>query len=397
MCLSSAKKMATLQFKGKSPYEGVLSRKHDASDFKYERYTNFFTKDIGSSSPVCLALFGLGRAGSIHLSNIIASPRLNLRYIVEANKDLWEPAKARWNLKDTMFIHPDQVDTVYQDKALQACLIATPTFTHEGYILGSLGAGLAVFSEKPIAEDPRSTVRCYQKADQVGKPLFCAFNRRFDPAFASIRSKVRSGKVGHVQMIKTTSRDSPLPSLDYLKISGGIYHDCAVHDIDMITWVLGEYPTQVFSVATAEIPEIDGINDFDNVAITMKFPSGSIGMIDLCRFANYGYDQRLEVFGHEGMLHAQNDTPNKAEYCTADGSSQAPMYYSFPSRHADGYIRELEHFLDVVQNNEEMSVTDRMTAAVSKIADACEESARSGKPVQLNWTVQEIPKGYVQV
>ena len=32
------------------------------------------------------------------------------------------------------------------------------------------------------------------------------------------RSKVRSGKVGHVQMIKTTSRDSPLPSLDYLKI-----------------------------------------------------------------------------------------------------------------------------------------------------------------------------------
>ena len=49
----------------------------------------------------------------------------------------------------------------------QACLIATPTFTHEWYILGSLGAGLSVFSEKPIAEDPRSTVRCYQKAEQV--------------------------------------------------------------------------------------------------------------------------------------------------------------------------------------------------------------------------------------
>ena len=25
-------------------FKGVLSRKHDASDFKYERYTNFFTK-----------------------------------------------------------------------------------------------------------------------------------------------------------------------------------------------------------------------------------------------------------------------------------------------------------------------------------------------------------------
>ena len=44
---------------------------------------------------------------------------------------------------------------------------------------------------------------------------------------------------------QTTSRDSPLPSLDYLKISGGIFHDCAVHDIDLITWILGEYPTEV--------------------------------------------------------------------------------------------------------------------------------------------------------
>ena len=82
---------------------------------------------------------------------------------------------------------------------------------------------------------------------QVGRPLFCAFNRRFDPSFAAVRAKVRAGSVGHVQMIKTTSRDSPLPSMDYLKISGGIFHDCAVHDIDMVTWILGEYPSKVSS------------------------------------------------------------------------------------------------------------------------------------------------------
>ena len=119
---------------------------------------------------------------------------------------------------------------------------------------------------------------------------------RFDPSFFSVWERVRAGHLGHVQMIKvesqlirqwnrqsiqwvqyikhadyqrthwqtnekmrqlmappniincypqTTSRDSPLPSLDYLKISGGIFHDCAVHDIDLITWILGEYPTEV--------------------------------------------------------------------------------------------------------------------------------------------------------
>ena len=69
--------------------------------------------------------------------------------------------------------------------------------------------------------------------------------RRFDPSFSSVQAKVREGEIGHVQMIKTTSRDSPLPSINYLKISGGIFHDCAVHDIDMVTWILGEYPSKV--------------------------------------------------------------------------------------------------------------------------------------------------------
>lgn len=127
--------------------------------------------------------------------------------------------------------------------------------------MASLEAGKAVFSEKPIAEAPSGTARCYAKAEEVGKPLFCAFNRsqlqlslnkcslmnirRFDPSFKSVKAKVRAGELGHVHMIKTTSRDSPLPSINYLKISGGIFHDCAVHDIDMVTWILGEYPSKV--------------------------------------------------------------------------------------------------------------------------------------------------------
>ena len=181
----------------------------------------------------------------------------------------------RWSLESTKFVHPDQAAEVYADPAVDACLISTPTFTHEEFIVSSLEAGKAVFSEKPIAEAPSGTARCYRKADevswdwpvasmlishwpvslmlisdwsvspQVGRPLFCAFNRRFDPSFAAVRAKVRAGSVGHVQMIKTTSRDSPLPSMDYLKISGGIFHDCAVHDIDMVTWILGEYPSKV--------------------------------------------------------------------------------------------------------------------------------------------------------
>lgn len=78
-------------------------------------------------------------------------------------------------------------------------------------------------------------------------------------------------------------------------VSGGIYHDCAVHDIDMIINVIGEYPTSVSAVGKANIQEIAAIDDHDTVAILLSFDSGTIGIIDLSRYSNYGYDQRLEV------------------------------------------------------------------------------------------------------
>ena len=72
------------------------------------------------------------------------------------------------------------------------------------------------------------------------------------------------------------------------------------------------------------------------------------------------------------------------------------MYYSFPSRHNMGYKFELDHFIDVVQSGStESSVCDRMVKAITKIATACEDSANSGLPVKLNWSKDEVPKGYV--
>jgi len=389
--------MATKKYAGESPYVNNASRHHHESDYKYQEYTENVACNAASlGASVKLAIFGLGRAGCIHLANIIANPRVKVTYIVEADANKWEPVKERWGLENTTFVHPDNADVVYNDKDVDACLISTPTFTHEGFIVASLDAGKAVFSEKPIAEDPSGTARCYQKADDVGKPLFCAFNRRFDPSYASIRKKVREGDLGHIQVIKTTSRDSPLPSLDYLKISGGIFHDCAVHDIDLVTWIIGEYPAKVYSSATSLIPEIAAINDHDNVSITMTFPSGSLACIDLSRFACYGYDQRLEVFGAKGMLQAKNEFPESTVLYNESKTQEVPIFYSFPSRYSDGYKNELNHFLDVVQSGGQvgMSVTDKMTSAVSKIADACEESARSGVAIDLSWTEEELPHGY---
>lgn len=184
-------------------------------------------------------------------------------------------------------------------------------------------------------------------------------------------------------MIKTTSRDSPCPSVEYLMISGGIFHDCAVHDIDLICWILDEAPSTVYAQAHAFVPDIAKLSDVDTVAIVLKFPSGAIAQVDLSRFAAYGYDQRLEVFGNKGMLVNENLRPAAVQFSSAQGTLHPPLYDSFPTRYAEAYERELDHFVDVVLGKAELRVSKDDTIRALKVAEACETSLKTGTAVAL--------------
>ena len=80
--------------------------------------------------------------------------------------------------------------------------------------------------------------------------------------FNSGKNKSNSGEIGQVQQIQLLSRDSPLPPIAYLKTSGGLFHDCSIHDIDIMTWIIGEFPTEVWVNANAMFPEVRTTNKF---------------------------------------------------------------------------------------------------------------------------------------
>ncbi|XP_033216590.1 inositol 2-dehydrogenase-like [Belonocnema kinseyi] len=388
--------MATLKFKETSPY---VQRQPEApaEDYLYKKYLQNMAAQTTSIAPddqvFNVAIFGLGRAGTIHLEHVVSNPRTKVVYIVDDVESKWEAIKQYWRLKDVTFLTSKQSDLVFKDSRVDIIVVASPTRTHEYIITKCLEAKKAVFCEKPIAEDDRSIMKCYDIAKKVGKPLFCAFNRRFDPSFIEVRNRIQRGEVGHVHVIKTTSRDSPLPTIEYLSTSGGIFHDCMVHDIDLMTWVLGEYPQKVSVGATAHIPEIKALNDFDTVVATLYFASGTLGQIDLSRNSNYGYDMRLEVFGPKGMVDASNEQPihSVTRQNGLEGPQKTPIWYSFPSRFKLAYVTEFELFLDVVMGKKELPIKANDFIAINKIATACEESARTGKIITLNWKKEELP------
>jgi len=242
-----------------------------------------------------LALCGFGRAGQIHFKGIRRNHRCRLKYIVEEDMEKAKSILATYNMSHVTVVSGKDLHVVLADAEVQGILIATPTFTHESFCIQSLRAGKAVFCEKPIAETAEKVAHCYGEAEKAGKPLYCAFNRRFDPSIARIQTKVADGDLGKVHIIKTTSRDFGVPPIDYLKISGGMFHDTSIHDLDVTCWILNEDPVSIHAMAHAHSQAVSEIPDVDTIVIMMKFPSGAISLIDLSRHSSYGYDQCIEV------------------------------------------------------------------------------------------------------
>jgi len=323
---------------------------------------------------------GGGRIGTIHVQNIQKNQRMELSAFVEIDEARAKQVQQETgceiysSLSDLLTTKPDSIDAV---------VICSPTKTHFELVHLCIDHGKPVLCEKPISMDPNEIKTLYLHAKAKNVPLLCGYHRRHDFSFKALYNAVIGGEIGDLRSIRTCSRDNPIPLQSFLVISGGIFHDCASHDIDVMRWVVREEPCEVYASASSFIDRIREIDDFDTVAIHMKFPSGVLGTVDICRSA--GYDQRIEVLGETGMLQAENQKPSTLVRSTANGVSVDANCFSFPQRYIETYAREMDHFVDIVQSGVAPAVTGRDCYRDAIIIEKCEESARSGVPVKISF------------
>lgn len=342
---------------------------------------------------VGVAIVGVGRMGAIHLYNVLREPRAHVLYVLDASQERLDHMNKKYFLaeRNIKIVHTDNWQQVLQDKQVEACLISTPTFTHEHYARSALEAGKHVLCEKPLAETIEKVDSIVKLAQSKNLKLICAFNRRYDPSFRRIADAVKRGDIGDVRVIKTCSRDSPLPPIEYIKISGGIYHDCCVHDIDVVLWLANELPVEVHTYAHTYMPDYKALNDFDTTIVSMKFASGKMSVTDLSRVSASGYEQRVEVFGPKGVLKLDEMPRAGWEKHTEIGMVQPNQCYSFASRFIEAYSTEITELFNHIEGNKTLHpIRPGYLQALCKIIHAIEHSARTNQPVKIEWTAQEI-------
>ncbi len=332
-----------------------------------------------SMATVGIGLLGAGRIGSLHAANVVR--RLgNARLVAVA--DAHRPAADALAATFPGVAVEASAGELIARSDVDAVLVCSSTDTHASLVALAASAGKHVFCEKPIALDLVEIDGALAAVERAGVTLQVGFNRRFDPTFARVRRAIADGEIGRPELLHIVSRDPAPPPLEYVRRSGGLFVDMAIHDFDMARFLLADEVESVHASGAVLVdPAIGEAGDIDTAVTVLRFRGGAIGTIQNSRRATYGYDQRVDVLGSLGAVATGNVFANQATVSDAGGVRRDPPLYFFLERYQESFVAELLAFVEAIRTGGQAPVTGADGRAPVVLALAAERSRTEGRAV----------------
>lgn len=243
-----------------------------------------------------IGLIGLGRIGSFHADTLASLDHVEELVVTDPVAAAVDAVTGRIG-KATAVADP----AALLASGIDGVVIAAATNAHADLIRAALAQGVPTFCEKPVAGTIAESLAVQAAVAGSDVPVQIGYPRRFDPAFVAARDAVRSGELGRITTVRSTTLDPAPPPAAYLAVSGGVFRDCSVHDFDAVRWVTGQEVVEVYALgsvdpdAPADMYTANG--DHSTVSALLTLSDGTIGVVSNTRTNGRGYDVRLEVHG----------------------------------------------------------------------------------------------------
>ncbi len=327
------------------------------------------------------ALFGAGFIGQVHGANIATNPRTRLQYVYDVNTAAAQALAGRFGAKVA-----GSVDEIWAAADVDAVLIASSTNTHADLLSAAIQAGKPVYCEKPIDMDLDRVKAVVQLAHDKPVPIMMGFSRRFDPNHRGLREVVHNGDVGVVEMIQMCTRSSAPPPLSYIKVSGGQFRDQTIHMFDLLCWIAGEGPSEVYATGSSMMdPAITELGDVDTSMLILKFANGALCCIDNSRHTGYGYDERIEVFGSKGLVESRRKPTRDVSLYTGTKQVLDGLHAGWFDRMEPSFMLAIDAFAAALEGEEVAYPTLMDGLRAQMIAEAAVESLHKNQPVKITY------------
>jgi myo-inositol 2-dehydrogenase/D-chiro-inositol 1-dehydrogenase len=336
---------------------------------------------VSPAAAIGVGIVGVGRIGRMHAALVARDvPGLALAAVHDTDR-----AAAATVGEDLGVPAATSADELISRSDVDAIAICSSTDTHVELLVAAAPTGKPLFLEKPVSLDLVEVDRALEAVASTGSFLQVGLNRRFDPAHRSVRDAVASGAVGALHLVRITSRDPEPPPLAYVKVSGGIFLDMTVHDFDMARFVTGSEVEEVYARGEVRVdPAIGEAGDLDTAVVTLRHGDGTLTLIDNSRRSTYGYDQRVEAFGADGLAASDNPLVHTGVTRTAAGTRGAVLPHFFLERYRASFIAGWAAFEQAVRRGDPPAVSGEDGRRALVLGLSAWRSVRECRPVRTS-------------
>lgn len=327
-----------------------------------------------------ILVVGCGSIGKRHIRNLKAL-KVGEIIVHDAKPDRCREAEEQFGIKT--FSSLDEALAQKPDVAL----ICTPTSLHISPALSAARSGCHLFIEKPLSHSLDDVHELLEIVAQKSLTTLVGCNMRFHPGIVKTKRLLESNTIGKVVCARVQAGQY-LPDWhpweDYRQgysaresLGGGVILD-GIHEIDYITWFLGEV-SQVFCFS-GKLSSLE-IDTEDTAEILLQFRSGAIAEVHLDYIQRF-YGRSCQIIGEEGTI-LWDFNERRVKSC----SSGSRTWQVFPDRPDydinEMYEDEMKHFVQCVEGKAKPIQDINSGKEVLEIALAAKQSAKTGKAVSL--------------
>jgi predicted dehydrogenase/threonine dehydrogenase-like Zn-dependent dehydrogenase len=242
------------------------------------------------------ALVGPGNFAKETLIPVLRkNPNFDLRWVVSSNPIHAKQIASRYHFAKSTC----DLEDALKDPEVSLVVVAAPNNLHYSMLLQAIKAGKVAFVEKPLCLT-RSELDEIKKAQREsgGLPIFVGFNRRYAPLVLEIKKAMK--KLDGPFFITYRANVGFIPTSRWVQdptIGGGrIIAECC-HFFDLFNFLLEQSKPTSIQVSSSDVNGSSTVA-VDNVAVTLKYPDGSVANLVYVALGNKDMDrERMEVFG----------------------------------------------------------------------------------------------------